>query len=93
MREKTKRTFKLHSPQCQSLTPFLSHKYTLFISVDGNFRLQRKIKNNDPDDVALNKGNSIFVDDNLYRQYLDHVGQVADVDIASRFETVSISDD
>ena len=29
------------------------HKFTLFISIDGNFKQQLKIKNCDPDDIEL----------------------------------------
>ncbi|KAJ6631636.1 hypothetical protein B0H10DRAFT_1938469 [Mycena sp. CBHHK59/15] len=32
------------------------HKFTLFLSADGNFKMQRKNKRDDPDDVALNYG-------------------------------------
>lgn len=51
------------------IVPF-RHKYTLFLSTDGNFRLQRKHKNGDPDDVALNQGNAYFVDNMRYKEYL-----------------------
>jgi hypothetical protein len=51
----------------------------LFISTDGNFRLQRKHKKDDPDDVALNAGNSYFVEAEGYRIYLLHVGDCIDV--------------
>jgi|SRR6267154_6155378 len=47
-----------------------SHIYTLFISADGNFRLQRKRKNDDPDDKGLNRGNAYFVDDARFEEYL-----------------------
>lgn len=53
----------------------LRHKYTLFISADGNFRLQRKHKKDDPDDVALNEGRSYFVQSTSYKMYLTHVGE------------------
>jgi hypothetical protein len=51
----------------------------LFISTDGNFWLQRKLKKDDPDDVALNAGNSYFVEAEGYRIYLLHVGDGIDV--------------
>ena len=51
----------------------------MFISTDGNFRLQRKHKKDDPDDVALNAGNSYFVEAEGYRIYLLHVGDCIDV--------------
>jgi len=47
----------------------------MFISVDGNFRLQRKHKKDDPDDVALNGGRSYFVELTNYKTYLEHAGQ------------------
>ncbi|KAF7293652.1 hypothetical protein MIND_01145100 [Mycena indigotica] len=36
------------------------HKYTLFVSADGNFKLQRKNKRDDPNGIALNGGNAFF---------------------------------
>lgn len=32
---------------------FIRHKYTLFLSLDGNFKQQLKIKNCDEDDIEL----------------------------------------
>ncbi|KAJ7173392.1 hypothetical protein C8R46DRAFT_893031 [Mycena filopes] len=46
------------------------HKFTLYLSVDGNFKMQRKNKRDDPDDVALNAGNGYFVETEEYRRYL-----------------------
>ncbi|KAJ6573571.1 hypothetical protein DFH09DRAFT_1277149 [Mycena vulgaris] len=46
------------------------HKYTLYLSADGNFKLQRKNKCDDPDDVALNKGRGYFVEKEGYKKYL-----------------------
>jgi hypothetical protein len=40
------------------------------LSTDGNFRLQRKHKNGDPDDVALNQGKAYFVENTKYKEYL-----------------------
>ncbi|GLB43470.1 hypothetical protein LshimejAT787_1303830 [Lyophyllum shimeji] len=53
-----------------------AHKYTLFLSTDGNFRLQRKNKNDDPDDTALNEGNTYFVPTEAYKEYLKHTNSV-----------------
>ncbi|GLB34092.1 hypothetical protein LshimejAT787_0109760 [Lyophyllum shimeji] len=55
-----------------------THKYTLFLSIDGNFRLQRKNKNDDPDDVALNDGNGYFVPMLQFKTYLRRVGITID---------------
>ncbi|KAJ7724933.1 hypothetical protein DFH07DRAFT_971050 [Mycena maculata] len=46
------------------------HLYTLFLSSDGNFKLQRKKKVDDPDDVALNGGAAYFPDNKIYRDYI-----------------------
>jgi hypothetical protein len=55
------------------------HKFTLFVSVDGNFRLQRKRKNDDPEDFALNGGRAYFVEDAQYQQYLQCIEKTKDV--------------
>ncbi|KAF8219327.1 hypothetical protein L208DRAFT_1341368, partial [Tricholoma matsutake] len=49
------------------------HKYTLYLSMDGNFHLQWKHKNGDPDDMALNQGNGYFVESVAYKNYLAQV--------------------
>lgn len=56
-----------------------SHKYTLFLSADGNFRLQRKNKRDDPDDVALNDGRAYFVENSSYLKYVGEVGDSPEV--------------
>ncbi|KAJ7912440.1 hypothetical protein B0H13DRAFT_1613667 [Mycena leptocephala] len=50
------------------------HLYTLFLSSDGNFKLQRKRKVDDPDDVALNGGNAYFPEDSEYQKYVSQLG-------------------
>lgn len=55
------------------------HKFTLFLSIDGNFRLQRKRKNDDPEDFALNGGRAYFVEDEQYQRYLQSVDNSKDV--------------
>jgi len=70
----------------------LRHKYTLFLSTDGNFRLQRKRKHDDPDDEALNNGRAYFVEDKRYMVYLDQVDQPDDVSIQISYPfTASVS--
>ncbi|KAF8655209.1 hypothetical protein AX14_008200, partial [Amanita brunnescens Koide BX004] len=44
--------FNIDSADIQSASEDEIHKYTLFLSVDGNFRLQWKNKRDDPDDVC-----------------------------------------
>ncbi|KAJ6624354.1 hypothetical protein B0H10DRAFT_1784804, partial [Mycena sp. CBHHK59/15] len=46
------------------------HKFTLFLSADGNFKMQRKNKCDDPDDVALNYGGGYFVETKEYERYV-----------------------
>jgi len=57
----------------------IRHKYTLFLSVDGNFRLQRKDKKSDPDDIALNDGHGYFVKSDDFNSYLGVVKPSDDV--------------
>ncbi|KAJ6527320.1 hypothetical protein DFH09DRAFT_935635 [Mycena vulgaris] len=54
------------------------HKFTQFLSSDGNFKLQRKRKVDDPDDFALNGGNAYFPEDNLYKVYVEGIGPADD---------------
>ncbi|KAJ7213692.1 hypothetical protein C8J57DRAFT_1602006 [Mycena rebaudengoi] len=49
------------------------HKFSLFLSSDGNFKLQRKRKVDDPDDVALNAGNAYFPEDTQYQKYVAEI--------------------
>ncbi|KAJ7235748.1 hypothetical protein B0H12DRAFT_1076022 [Mycena haematopus] len=62
------------------------HKYTLFISMDGNFKLQRKNKRDDPDDVALNAGAGYFVETEEYKRYVALAKPVDDPNTCSQFE-------
>ncbi|KAJ3555786.1 hypothetical protein NP233_g12126 [Leucocoprinus birnbaumii] len=50
-----------------------THLFTLFLSLDGNFRLQRKRKNNDPNDVALNDGHAYFVEHHAFKAHMGNV--------------------
>ncbi|KXN84844.1 Transcription elongation factor SPT5 [Leucoagaricus sp. SymC.cos] len=49
---------------------FETHIYTLFVSADGNFRLQRKKKKDDPDDKALLNGHAYFVEQSAYKAHI-----------------------
>lgn len=44
--------------------------------LDGNFCLQQKRKNSDPEDFALNGGHAYFVEEEGFRKYLDHIGDL-----------------
>ena len=57
-----------------------SHKFTFFISADGNFCLQRKNKKGDPDDIALNEGNGYCVDVGPYKAYVRAIHGSGDCD-------------
>ncbi|KAK7013685.1 hypothetical protein R3P38DRAFT_3322377 [Favolaschia claudopus] len=46
------------------------HKFTLYLSIDGKFKLQLKNKRGDPHDFALNDGKGYFVDVEDYKDYL-----------------------
>jgi cytidylate kinase len=58
---------------------FVSHKYTYFLSTDGNYRLQRKNKRDDPDVVALANGNGYFAETSAYRRYLKETVDTTEV--------------
>jgi hypothetical protein len=49
------------------------------VSSDGNFKLQRKRKVDDPDDVALNGGNAYFPEDAEYQEYVSQLKPSDDV--------------
>ncbi|KAJ7710868.1 hypothetical protein B0H17DRAFT_1324341 [Mycena rosella] len=55
------------------------HKFTLALSVDGNFKLQRKNKRDDPNDVALNAGAGYFVETEEYKRYVKLVKPTEDL--------------
>ncbi|KAJ7710936.1 hypothetical protein B0H17DRAFT_1324352 [Mycena rosella] len=54
------------------------HKFTLALSVDGNFKLQRKNKRDDPNDVALNAGAGYFAETEEYKRYVKLVKPTED---------------
>lgn len=55
------------------------HEDALFLSVDGNFRLVRKVKPGDKSDVSLSDGQSFFVHENDLKAYLADVEDDGDV--------------
>lgn len=57
----------------------LRHIIQLFLALDGNFRLQKKKKNDDPDDVALMDGHAYFPHDATFRDYIKRVGDSKEV--------------
>ena len=64
----------------------ISHKYTLFLSVDGNFHLQRKNKKSDPDDTALNDSHAYFMKLEDFNTYLGVVKPSDEVRKSFHFE-------
>ncbi|KAJ3561045.1 hypothetical protein NP233_g10438 [Leucocoprinus birnbaumii] len=70
----------------------LSHIYSLILSLDGNFRLQLKKKNGDPDDRPLCRGNGYFVEDTAYRDYLRKSGKAEEVSLCSKLKAVRNQD-
>ncbi|KAG1892033.1 hypothetical protein F4604DRAFT_1875514 [Suillus subluteus] len=49
-------------------------KYALFLAIDANFRLKRKLVSNDNVDPSLNAGSCYFVEETVYKQYLSERG-------------------
>ncbi|KAF7335063.1 hypothetical protein MVEN_02256800 [Mycena venus] len=64
----------------------LKHKFTLFISTDGNFKLQRKNKRDDPDDIALNAGNGYFIPLETFKKHLDALKPSEDTSTCSHLK-------
>ncbi|KAJ7681689.1 hypothetical protein B0H17DRAFT_942799 [Mycena rosella] len=64
------------------------HTVTLFLSSDGNFKLQRKRKVDDPDDFALNSGNAYFPEDTQYKLYVSELGPEDDKCTCSELKAV-----
>ena len=64
---------------CKAMAHKPSHKYTLFISANGTFKLQWKNKHSDLDDVSLNNSHGYFVANASYCVYLTHVGDCHEV--------------
>ncbi|KAJ7275700.1 hypothetical protein C8J57DRAFT_1589774 [Mycena rebaudengoi] len=70
------------------------HKVTLFLSMDGNFKLQRKNKRDDPDDIALNDGHGYFVETMAFEVYVEAAKESEDLGTcshlrASRMQNIS----
>jgi len=49
------------------------HLNQIQLTVDGNFHLNKYIKNTDPDDVSLFGGKSFFPQDDLFRTYIKNI--------------------
>ena len=52
------------------LTYFIRWLYSLFIGLDANFRLKRKIVSNELSDPSLSKGWGYFVDEVPFKEHL-----------------------
>ena len=88
---KENETYVMHHSYISSFDDVnCSHKYTLFLLVDGNFHLQRKNKNSDPDDVALNNSHAYFVKSNDFMNYLGVVQPSDDVCNHSHFKLYNL---
>jgi hypothetical protein len=57
-----------------SLIIFIRWKYALFLAIDANFRLKRKLVSSDNVDPSLNAGSCYFVEETAYKQYLSERG-------------------
>ncbi|KAF7365921.1 hypothetical protein MVEN_00467300 [Mycena venus] len=67
--------FNVSEEEVKSAAESERHKYTLFVSTDGDFKLQRKKKKEDPDDFALNDGNAHFVPTPEYKVYMEDIAK------------------
>ena len=61
------------------MSPYLfdrdSYLYQSNLGGDGNSKLQKKMKHDDPDDVSLGEGDAFYVPDCLIKPYLDEIDQ------------------
>lgn len=55
------------------------HVVQLFLALDGNFKLKKKKKNDDPDDVALMDGLAYFPNEMLFQEYIAKAGDSKEV--------------
>ncbi|TDL13548.1 hypothetical protein BD410DRAFT_688437, partial [Rickenella mellea] len=54
--------------------PNLAYIHQIQLGADGNFRLQKKTKQDDPNDRSLCPGRSYFADEDVFNDYLASVG-------------------
>ncbi|KAF8687043.1 hypothetical protein AX14_003749, partial [Amanita brunnescens Koide BX004] len=80
--------FNVENAEIQAAAKDEIHKYTLFLSTDGNFRLQRKNKRGNPDNVALNRGNVYFVETEKFKEYLQYVKPLEDSGTCAHLQAV-----
>ncbi|TFK62135.1 hypothetical protein BDN72DRAFT_777467 [Pluteus cervinus] len=65
-----------------------SHKYMLYLSIDGNYALKLLRKRSDAKDRPLNEGNGYFVPDEPYKLYLQHAGTSSDQSTCAHLRAV-----
>jgi hypothetical protein len=60
---------------CYNCFNFDSYRYIhkKWLGTDGNYRTDKKIKVNDPDDIALTGCRGVFAEDTSFRTYLRRV--------------------
>ncbi|KAJ7898175.1 hypothetical protein B0H14DRAFT_3424537 [Mycena olivaceomarginata] len=63
--------FNMSREEMANTTEEERHKYTLFVSTDGDFKMQRKKKRDDPEDFALNDGNTYFSSTGDFKAYTE----------------------
>lgn len=44
--------------------------YALFLAIDANFRLKRKLVSSDTTDPSLNRGTASFIEESAFKEYL-----------------------
>ncbi|KAH9911809.1 hypothetical protein B0H21DRAFT_704547 [Amylocystis lapponica] len=74
----------------ETCSPAKRHLYLNVLSLDGTHSLQKKLKNDDPDDVSLNEGRAYFVQDEPFRAFLERCGYVDKVRATSNFTCHSL---
>ena len=67
--------YVLPATDCETILMFRRWLYTLFLAIDGNFRLKRKNVSSDALDPSFNRGCAYFVDSDAYKTHLDMFDQ------------------
>ncbi|KAF9502212.1 hypothetical protein BDN71DRAFT_1515913 [Pleurotus eryngii] len=76
----------------ERVPPALRFLYTLFVSVDANFRLKNRLRSNELVDAGLHTGLAYFVPQVSYKEHvMNHVSQ-ADISSCSGFAALSRAD-
>ncbi|KAI6096537.1 hypothetical protein EDD16DRAFT_1719774 [Pisolithus croceorrhizus] len=77
----------------RSVGPEKQFLYSLFVTLDANFRLKRRAVSKDSNDPSLSEGWAYFVEESAYKSYLSHhVNDVQEKSTCSSHNAVNMAD-